>query len=120
RGGDLTGRGTRVMKGSTGNTGSGGPEQGGEIVLSLSTVQRMLPLVQRIVDDILLHRKTLVRLGPEQDRLQRQRRTLAWPERQRRYQRSEEAAAAGRGLQGAPPEMRDLGVPLLAPKIARL
>jgi len=108
------------MNGSTGNTASGVPEQGGEIILSLSTVQRMLPLVQRIVDDILLHRKTLVRLGPEQDRLQRQRRTLPWPERQRRYQLCEEVAGAERGVQEALLELQELGVALLDPEIGRV
>jgi hypothetical protein len=108
------------MNGSTGNMASGAPEQRGEIILSLSTVQRMLPLVQRIVDDILLHQKTLVRLSPEQDRLDRQRRMLAWPERQRRYQVREEVLAAESGLQNALHELQELGVALLDPEIGRV
>ncbi len=43
------------------------PERG-EINLSLRTVHRMLPLVQRIVDDILQTQKTLARLQPEDRR----------------------------------------------------
>ena len=101
------------MNGSTGNMASGAPEQRGEIILSLSTVQRMLPLVQRIVDDILLHQKTLLRLSPEQDRLDRQRRSLAWPERQRRYQVREDVLTAENGLQTALHELQELGVVLL-------
>ncbi len=108
------------MNGSTGNMASGAPEQRGEIILSLSTVQRMLPLVQRIVEDILLHQKALERLGPEQENLDRQRRQLAWPERQRRYQLREDAAGVERGLQEALHELAGLGVALLDFELGRV
>ncbi len=108
------------MNGSTGNMASGAPEKRGEIVLSLSTVQRMLPLVQRIVADILQNQKTLEKLGPEQSRLERQRRELSWPERQRRYQLREEAALAERNIQEAISELAGLGVALLDPEVGRL
>src|SRR2546422_4983525 len=107
------------MNGSTGNM-SGAPEKRGEIVLSLSTVQRMLPLVQRIVDDILQNQKALERLSPEQDRLDRQRRSLAWPQRQRRYQLREELSGAEHGLQEAFTELQGLGVALLNPDEGRV
>src|SRR5262249_586597 len=68
-------KGDPPMNGST-----AAPEKRGEVILSLSTVQRMLPLIQRIVEDILLNQKALDRLAPEQNQLDRQRRTLAWPE----------------------------------------
>src|SRR5207249_10996563 len=42
-------------------------------ILSLETVQRMLPLVQRIVDDCLASQLTLRRLQPEEGRLDRKR-----------------------------------------------
>src|SRR5262249_1446517 len=108
------------MNGSTGNMASGAPEQGGEIILSLSTVQRMLPLVQRIVEDILRLQKVVNALQPEQERLHRQRRTLSWPERQRRYQLQEEAADSERGLQDAFQELQELGVALLDPETGRV
>ena len=51
-----------------------------EVNLNLKTVQRMLPLVQRIVDDILANRKSLLHLQPEEEALDRTKRVLAWPE----------------------------------------
>jgi len=45
----------------------------------------MLPLVQRIVTDILSDQKELHRLAFEQEGLDRDRRKLSWPERERRY-----------------------------------
>jgi len=63
------------MNGSMGNMASGAPETPvSENILSLKTVQRMLPLVQRIVDDVVTHQQTLDRLQPEQERLDRQKR----------------------------------------------
>ena len=88
------------------------PERG-EINLSLTTVQRMLPLVQRIVDDILASHKTLRRLEPQEADLDRNKRELAWPERQRRYQIKEERAQADGTLQAALGELRELAVVLL-------
>lgn len=84
-----------------------------ETNLNLKTVQRMLPLVQRIVDDILVGQRLLQRLVPEQEKLDRQKRVLAWPERQRRYAISEDVAQAEGGLQDALTELRELGVVLL-------
>jgi hypothetical protein len=105
------------MNGSTGNTASGAfekPERR-EKVLSLSTSQRMLTLVRQIVTDIEVAGDRLTQLQPEQDRLDRQRRTLSWPERSRRYQVREEIAAAERQLQEARAELDNLGVVLVDP-----
>ncbi len=88
------------------------PERG-EINLSLRTVHRMLPLVQRIVDDILAIQKALARLQPEERALDRQKRELTWPQRQRRYQLKDELAQTDLRLQGAMSELRELGVVLL-------
>jgi hypothetical protein len=103
------------MNGSTGNKASGASEkpEGGDVVLSLSTAQRMLPLVQQIVEDTLHSQQALDRLQPQYDRLFRQRRNLAWPERQRLYQIQEEIAAAERGLEEAHEEMHGLGLTVL-------
>jgi hypothetical protein len=45
----------------------------------------MLPLVERIVTDIIRDQKELNRLTFEQEGLDRERRSLSWPERERRY-----------------------------------
>jgi hypothetical protein len=108
------------MSGSTENMASGTPEQRGEVVFNLSTVQRMLPLVQRIIGDFLQSQKVVDRLAPEQDRLDRQRRELAWPERQRRYQVREELSVAERELQEAMIELQVLNVALLDPETGRV
>src|SRR5215831_2350412 len=102
------------------NGSTAAPEKRGEVILSLSTVQRMLPLIQRIVEDILLNQKALDRLAPEQNQLDRQRRTLAWPERQRRYNLREETSAAERNLGDALHELQELGVSLLDPDLGRV
>jgi hypothetical protein len=110
------------MNGSRGNKAfdaSEKPERG-DIFLSLGTAQRMLPLVQRIVDDILENQKALDLLLPEQERLCRQRRQLAWPERQRRYAIQEQVNQAERNLEEAHEEMLVLGLTLLDPEIGRV
>ena len=81
--------------------------------LNLKTVQRMLPLVQRIVDDILAHQQAIGRLQPEEEVLDQRKRVLAWPQRQRRYQVKEEMARADLGLHDALAELHELGVILL-------
>jgi hypothetical protein len=88
------------------------PERG-DTVLSLQTVQRMLPLVQRIVDDVLGSQKALKRLEPEEEVLDRNKRTLSWPQRQRRYQVKDELSRTNHDLSGALTELRELGVVLL-------
>lgn len=110
------------MNGSTGNKASGASESPdrGEVFLSLSMAQRMLPLVQRIVEDIRASQQVIDKLQPEQARLERQRRQLAWPERQRRYLLSEELNNAEKTLQNALEEMQTLSVSLLDPEIGRV
>src|SRR5207237_1122288 len=53
------------------------------------------------------------RLQPEEERLDRQRRTLDWPMRQRRYEVKEELAKADQQREVALTELRELGVVLL-------
>jgi len=103
------------MKGSKGNRAPDAfenPERS-QVVLSLTTVYKMLPLVRRILDDILNCQKNLIRLHPEERRLDRQRRTLDWPSRQRRYQLKDEIAAVENSLTDAKEELQSLGVVLL-------
>jgi hypothetical protein len=83
-----------------------------EITLDLTTARQMLPLVKSIVADIVTFRQTILRLTPEQDRLDRHRRDLVWQERQRRYQLREEIAAAEKSIAGAVSELSALGVNL--------
>ncbi|MFO0968090.1 MAG: DUF2203 family protein [Gemmataceae bacterium] len=89
-------------------------------VLSLTTVNKMLPLVERIVGDFLHGRHELNRLQPEEARLDRQRRDLSWPERQRRYEVKERVAGAEHEMQGAVEELGDLGVVLLDQDFGRV
>jgi hypothetical protein len=103
------------MNGSRENMASGAPDKQGRRVrvINLPTAQRMLPLVQRIVGEILGQQACLDLLQPEQDRLDRNKRMLSWPQRQRRYQLREEIAGAEQNLECALLELRELGVDLL-------
>jgi hypothetical protein len=103
------------MNGSTENTAHGASEKPGrrEIVLNLGTARNMVPLVQRIVADILHHQQCLAELTPEQDRLERDRRSLAWSERSRRYQIQEELKHCQQCLHEAQVELARLGVVLI-------
>lgn len=105
------------MNGSTENRASDAGEQldSQQVVLNLGTARRMLPLLRRVVADILEQQSLLAQLGPEQDTLDRERRSLQWPGRQRRYQVHEEYAAARRHLEEALAELEVLGVALVDP-----
>lgn len=84
-----------------------------ERVLTWEDGTAMLPLVGRIAEDVRRHHDRLARLGPERDGLESRRRTLAWPERLRRYQLREELAEAEKELADARAELEVLGVSLL-------
>jgi hypothetical protein len=73
----------------------------------------MLPLVGRVVGDLLQGERRLNLLRPEQDRLDQLRRTLAWPERSRRYQLREEIAAVEQQVLEARAELTGLGVAVI-------
>src|SRR5260370_11165222 len=75
----------------------------------------MVPLVQRIVQDVLHCRQELARMQPEQSWLDSQRRTLDWPQRARRYHLKEAIAAQEEHLTLALEELESLGVVLLDP-----
>jgi hypothetical protein len=103
------------MNGFTENRAPGAYERPGanDLVLTWGTSHAMLPLVGRIVADIMRGHEQLARLRPEQERLDRQRQTLAWPERSRRYQVQEELLAVERELRQAHAELEGLGVAVL-------
>lgn len=84
-----------------------------DTTLDLPTARQMLPLVKSIVADIVTSRTAVAQLAAEQDRLDRQRRDLAWQERERRYQVSEDIRTAERNLSSAATELAALGVNLL-------
>jgi hypothetical protein len=84
-----------------------------ETTLDLATARQMLPLVRSIVMDIVTLRRAINRLTPEQERLDRQRRELAWQERQRRYQVADEIATAEKEWAAAVTELSGLGVTLV-------
>jgi hypothetical protein len=82
----------------------------------LALARRMLPLVRRIIRDLLDGRQALARLRLEQGRLDRQRRTLTWDGRARRYQLQEELAEQEVALQDVLAELEVLGLVLVAPE----
>jgi hypothetical protein len=73
----------------------------------------MLPLVGRIAQDIAAHHERLGRLRPELSHLDRERRTLDWPRRRRRYQLEDEIAAMEAVLRSVVGELEALGVAVL-------
>src|SRR5438874_12645796 len=102
------------MNGSTENRAHGASEKPGrrETPLNLPTARSMLPLVERILGDILHDQKNLDKLLPEQNQLDRHRRDLSWPERARRYRLQDEVAGTERHLQDALAELASLGLQL--------
>ncbi len=103
------------MSGFTENRASDASERpGGEpVVLTWGAAGAMLPLVGRIAEDVVRCHDRLARLQPERDRLDGLRRSLAWPDRARRYALQEETAAADKELQETTTELEALGVALL-------
>ena len=83
------------------------------IVLDLPTIRKMLPLVRHIVSDLLDVEQTLGGLLWEQGGLERNRRELTWPERERRYFLSDEVAKAEQRRKDAVSELKELGVQVL-------
>jgi hypothetical protein len=80
----------------------------------------MLPLVKQIVDDLLTNQKHLAGLHLEQERLDRQKRDLSWPERSRRYEVQEQVAAGDKNLQSALAELTSLGLVLVDLAVGRI
>ena len=73
----------------------------------------MLPLVGRIVADIMQGHDRLSQLRPEQEQLDSRRQTLDWPQRSRRYQVQEEIIAVEKELRQAYSELEIMGVAVL-------
>lgn len=73
----------------------------------------MLPLVSRVALDIAARNDRLALLKPELEHLDQNRRTLGWPQRQRRYQIEEEIALLDSELRTLNAELEALGLILL-------
>jgi hypothetical protein len=101
------------MNGSTENRTSGSFDRGSETILTWVAANRMLPLVRLIIEDLAASHQRLCRIQPEIDRLDRHRRTLAWPERSRRYALQEEIAVEERNVGQARAELDGLGLALI-------
>jgi hypothetical protein len=110
------------MNGSTENPTSASFDRGSgtDAVLTWSAACRMLPLVRQIVDELVQHNASLARLQPEKDRLDRNRRQLAWPERSRRYGLQEEIALEEQKAGHALAELEALGVALVDPALGQV
>jgi hypothetical protein len=103
------------MNGFTENRAPGAFERPGanDLVLTWGASHAMLPLVGRIVADLVRGHEQLAQLRAEQERLDSRRQTLAWPERSRRYQVQEERTAVEKELHEVYAELEILGVAVL-------
>ena len=103
------------MNGYAENRAPGAYERPGphDLVLTWGASHAMLPLVGRIVADIMHGHDRLAQLRPEQECLDSQRQTLDWPQRSRRYQVQEEITAVEKELRQAYSELEVLGVAVL-------
>jgi hypothetical protein len=103
------------MSGSRDNKASSAAENptGPSKVFDLALARRMLPLVQQIAEGIMAGRHQLSLLLPEQEKLDRQRRSLDWPERARRYNLREEIAGFEQSILQSESELESLGLTVL-------
>jgi hypothetical protein len=90
------------------------------IVLDLPTVRKMLPLVRHVVADLLDAEKQMGGLVWEQEGLDRNRQTLTWPERQRRYFLQDEVTRLQQRRKNAVGELKVLGVQVLDVALGRV
>lgn len=110
------------MSGSTENRAYGASEkpERTERVLDLETARGMLPLVRSIVADLVQGHQRIASLTPELDRLDRTKRTLAWPQRQRRYEIRDEITRAEGVVRDATAELESLQVAVLDAEVGRI
>jgi hypothetical protein len=97
--------------------GAGAQEREGAVSISLELARKMEPLVAPIVKDIHDAYDRLTKLENEQVDLDRRRRGLAWPERQRRYQVAEELRQAQQRLGDLVAELELINVLIVDPVI---
>ncbi|HEY2787225.1 MAG TPA: DUF2203 family protein [Fimbriiglobus sp.] len=92
---------------------SAGKSRKKDVSLDLHTARQMIPLVRSIVTDIVGTRRRLGTISPEQESLDRNRRSLDWSNRQRRYRLQEEMTQAESELKKAETELYSLGLSLV-------
>jgi hypothetical protein len=80
----------------------------------------MLPLVGRIARDVIEYYGQLTRMEPEFAQLERDRRTLNWPQRSRRYQLEEDISVAQNEMRTLLAELEVLGLTLLEPSLGMI
>jgi hypothetical protein len=90
------------------------------IILDLPTVRKMLPLVRHVVAELMAIDHRVGPLVREQDGLERNRRSLSWPERQRRYQLQDEVVRLTQQRKEAVGELEGLGVQVIDPETGRV
>lgn len=83
------------------------------IVLDLPTVRKMLPLVRHIIAELLEVEQKAGSLLWEQEGLERNRRDLSWPERQRKYSLQDEISRLERRRRDIIAEAKELGIQVL-------
>jgi len=112
------GKGDEKMSGFTEHQASGASDLGRrtDAIMTWTQAQSMLPLIRRIVADIVSHVERLIAIEPEKDRLDRHRHDLVWLERQRRYHLTDEQSRLQSELYAAISELDGLGVALLDPE----
>ena len=91
-----------------------------ETVLNLSTVQKMLPYVRRVIADIQRRHREIDRLNPQEEGLARKRRELSWQQRKQRYAVQDEISLQDQGMRDALDELAMLDVVLLDPVEGRV
>jgi len=103
------------MSGSTENQMSEAFEKasGPNILFTWHLAQKMLPLLGRIVQDIIDNDRRLADIQPTKDILDRKRRSLEWNERSRRYNLQEETTRLEAALSETLAELESLGVSLV-------
>ena len=108
------------MSGKSNTAGTGEKPRRKKLPVDLTTARRMLPLVQRIVTDIVHDAQELNRYTFEQEGLDRNKINLSWPERQRRYTLQGEVARLQSRLQEEEGELDTLGAVLFNPVMGRV
>lgn len=93
-------------------SGARGKSRRKNLLVDLPTARSMLPLIQRIVNDIVQHSGELDRFRFEQDGLDRNKRELSWPERERRYAVQGEVSRLETRLEEERRELDSLGAVL--------
>jgi hypothetical protein len=88
--------------------------------LDLPTARRMLPLIKRIVNDIVVDQTELSRFAFEQEGLDRDKRNLSWAERARRYTVQGEVARLQTRLEDEVRELDSLGAVILNPTLGQI